>query len=157
MTESRTNSWDSLTPGKALLVTIVVPSLYLVALAVAWWSPKNFGFGIHWLAGTGLGIGLFGLSLWVVSMVQLGRSLAVLPGTEKLITTGIYKFLRHPIYVGIDLTLAGLFLALGSTYGFLYLGLVVLPLNIVRSRLEEKALLQKFGEPYRDYLSRTWF
>jgi len=87
----------------------------------------------------------------------LGRSLAVLPGSEKLITAGIYKYLRHPIYVGIDLTLAGLFLALGSTYGFLYLVLVVLPLNILRSRLEEKALLQKFGEPYRDYLSRTWF
>jgi protein-S-isoprenylcysteine O-methyltransferase Ste14 len=55
------------------------------------------------------------------------------------------------------MTLLGLFLAVGSTAGMIYLFVVVLPLNILRSRLEEKALLQKFGDAYNTYRQQTWF
>ena len=39
----------------------------------------------------------------------------------------------------------------------IYSFVVVLPLNIIRSRLEEKALLRKFGDPYKTYRQHTWF
>jgi protein-S-isoprenylcysteine O-methyltransferase Ste14 len=55
------------------------------------------------------------------------------------------------------MTLFGLFLAVGSTGGMIYFFLVVLPLNSIRSRLEEKALLQKFGDQYQNYRQNTWF
>jgi protein-S-isoprenylcysteine O-methyltransferase Ste14 len=157
MRETKPDFWESLSPAKAAMVTVLVPSLYLVALVVAWIAPKYFGFGIRPLVYVGLTVGLSGVALWIIAMVHLGKSLAVLPGGERLVTQGVYRYLRHPVYVGIDMTLFGLFLAVGSTYGMIYFFVVVVPLNIIRSRLEEKALLQKFGDDYKTYRQHTWF
>jgi len=157
MNETKPDYWQSLSPGKAAALTVVVPSLYLLALAIAWFAPKHFGFGFRPLIYAGLTVGLSGVVLWTVAMVHLGKSLAVLPGGERLVTHGVYKYLRHPVYLGIDMTLFGLFLAVGSMVGMIYFFVVVLLLNIVRSRLEEKALLKKFGDAYNTYRRQTWF
>lgn len=157
MHETKPDFLESLSPAKAAIVTVLVPSLYLLALVVAWFAPKHFGFGIRPLVYAGLTVGLSGVVLWMVAMVHLGKSLAVLPGGDRLVTRGVYRYLRHPVYLGIDMTLFGLFLAVGSTVGMVYFFIVVLPLNIIRSRLEEKALLQKFGDSYEAYRQQTWF
>lgn len=157
MNETKPDFWESLSPAKAAVVTVLVPSLYLLALVLAWFSPKYFGFGIRPLVYVGLAVGLSGVMLWIVAMIYLGKSLAVLPGGDRLVTQGVYRYVRHPVYLGIDMTLFGLFLAVGSTAGMIYFFVVVLPLNIIRSRFEEKALLQKFGEPYETYRQQTWF
>ena len=157
MNETKPDFWESLSPAKAAAVTVLVPSLYLLALAVAWFSPKHFGFGVRPLVYVGLAIGLSGVVLWIVAMIHLGKSLAVLPGGDRLVTQGVYGYLRHPVYLGIDMTLFGLFLAVGSTMGMVCFFVVVLPLNIIRSRFEEKALLRKFGDQYETYRKQTWF
>ena len=157
MKETKPDFWESLSPAKAAIVTVLVPSLYLLALGVAWFAPKHFGFGIRPLVYVGLTVGLFGVALWMVAMVHLGKSLAVLPGGDRLVTRGVYRYFRHPVYLGIDMTLFGLFLAVGSTVGMIYFFAVVVPLNIIRSLLEEKALLQKFGDSYEAYRQQTWF
>jgi protein-S-isoprenylcysteine O-methyltransferase Ste14 len=157
MSETKPDFWESLSPAKAAIVTVLVPSLYLLALVLAWFAPKHFGFGMRPLVYFGLTVGLSGVVLWIVAMIQLGKSLAVLPGGDRLVTQGIYRFIRHPVYVGIDMTLFGLFLAIGSTVGMIYFFVVVVPLNIVRSRFEEKALLKKFGDLYKAYRQQTWF
>jgi len=157
MNKTKPDFWESLSPAKAALVTVLVPSLYLLALVLAWFSPKHFGFGMRPLVYVGLTVGLSGVALWIVAMIYLGKSLAVLPGGERLVTRGVYRFVRHPVYLGIDMTLFGLFLAVGSAAGMIYFFVVVLPLNIIRSRFEEKALLQKFGDPYETYRKQTWF
>lgn len=151
------DSGKSLSPNQKLFLNVLLPSLYVVPLAVAYFSPKNFGFGIPQLAGVGLGVGLAGVVLWIGSMINLGPSLRVLPGADRLVARGFYKRLRHPMYLGISLTLFGLLLASGSILGMAYLFAVVLPLNIVRARLEERALAEKFGEVYRVYRQSTLF
>ena len=157
MNETKPDFWESLSPVQAAVVTVLVPSLYLLALAVAWLSPMHFGFGVRALVYVGLTVGLSGIALWIAAMVCLGKSLAVLPGGERLVTQGVYRYLRHPVYLGIDMTLFGLFLAVGSIAGMIYFFVVVVPLNMVRSRLEEKALRQKFGDSYETYRQHTWF
>ena len=157
MNKTKPDFWESLSPAKAAVVTVLVPSLYLLALALAWFSPKFFGFGIRSFVYIGLTVGLSGVALWIVAMFYLGKSLAVLPGGERLVTRGVYRYVRHPVYLGIDMTLFGLFLAVGSTVGMIYLFAVVLPLNMIRSHFEEKALLKKFGDPYETYRKQTWF
>ena len=157
MNETKPDFWESLSPARAAMITVLVPSLYMLALVIAWFSPKHFGFGIRPLVYVGLTVGLSGIALWMLAMLHLGKSLAVLPGGERLVTRGVYRYLRHPVYMGIDMTLFGLFLAVGSTYGMIYFGVVVVPLNVIRSRLEEKALLQKFGDSYNTYRQQTWF
>ena len=157
MNETEPDFWESLSPAKAAVLTVLVPSLYLLALVITWLAPKHFGFGIRPLVYVGLAVGLSGVALWTLAMVHLGKSLAVLPGGDRLVTRGLYRFIRHPVYLGIDMTLFGLFLAVGSTVGMIYFFVVVLPLNIIRSRLEEKALLKKFGDAYTTYRQQTWF
>lgn len=152
MPESRT-----LTPGVRFLLNVGVPFLYLLPLLVAWFSPKHFGFGVAGLVPVALAVGFLGWLLWVAATFKLGSALAVLPGASHLVAAGVYKYIRHPIYVGIFFTLLGLLAACGSTFGVIYVFVVVLPLNVVRARLEERALLRQFGEGYRAYLDRTWF
>ena len=143
--------------SQRFLLNILVPLLYLLPLLFAYLGPKNFGFGYDELVYTGLAIGTIGIVLWILSMLTLGPSLAVLPGTDRLVTFGIYGYMRHPIYVGIVLTLSGLFLACGSTICLVYVFMVVIPLNIFRARAEEKILHQQLGDAYQQYRANTFF
>lgn len=148
-----------LLPDRRLVLNICVPLVYFLALMIAWVAPKNFGFGYRPLAYIGFFAGLAGLLLWIVAMAYLGKSLNVLPeprGT-RVVTRGVYQYLRHPVYAGITLTLFGLFLACGSTAGMVYLFIIVIPLNLLRARLEESALIRQYGETYRSYKRRTLF
>ena len=147
----------NLSSNQRFLLNILVPSLYLFPLLFAYLGPKNFGFGYDELVYTGLAIGVAGIALWVLSMLTLGPSLAVFPGTDRLVTRGVYRYMRHPIYVGIVLTLTGLFLACGSSICLLYVFIVVIPLNIFRARAEEKVLHQQLGNNYQQYRANTFF
>ena len=140
---------------KASWLNILIPSMYGIPVAAAFFMPKNFGFGYAFLVSPALGVGLAGLALWILGTINLGKSLAVLPGADRLVVRGIYKYVRHPIYIGIVFTILGLTVASGSAFGLAFLLVAVIPLNIVRARFEEKALLKKFGKDYETYLART--
>lgn len=76
---------------------------------------------------------------------------------NKLVTTGIYAKMRHPIYVG-DILLAWsffiLFPRLDILLSVVWLNLILL----VWMKVEERSLLAKFGQEYQDYKRRTrWF
>ena len=147
----------NLSSNQRFVLNIVVPLAYLFPLVLAYLGPKNFGFGIRGLVYAGLFIGTVGVLLWAAAMWTLGSSLAVLPGTDHLVTKGVYRVFRHPVYIGIVLTLSGLFVACGSVPCLVYVGVVVIPLNIIRARAEEKALLEQLGPPYQQYRDSTLF
>lgn len=150
-------NFNSLSTNQRFALNLLVPFLYMFPLLVAWFSPKNFGFGYPQLVNVSLAVGMAGLLLWMLSMIHLGKSLAVLPGADTLVAHGVYRYIRHPIYVGITLTLLGLLVACGSVFGMVYLVVVVIPLNLFRARQEEQALAEKFGEHYLQYRNKTWF
>ncbi len=147
----------ALTSNQKFLLNLTVPALYLFPLLVVFFLPKNFGFGNHDLVPIGLAVGIFGLTVWIAGMACLGKSLAVLPGASSIVARGVYRLVRHPIYVGIVLTQLGLFFACGSVFGMVYLFVLVIPLNVIRARMEEQALLSKFSDRYRIYRDSTWF
>ena len=103
--------FKSLSSKQQLALNVFVPFLYLFPLLVAYFSPKTFGFGYPPLVPVALAIGAIGWVIWMLGTISLGKSLAVLPGAETLKTGGIYRYLRNPIYVGINLTLFGLLAA----------------------------------------------
>ena len=146
-----------LTPNQKNFFNLSVPLLYLLPLLIVFFLPKNFGFGNANLVPFSLTIGLSGLALWVTGMACLGKALRVLPETDSIVARGVYRFIRHPIYVGIVLTHFGLFFACGSTFGMIYLFVIIIPLNIIRAQFEEKAMFSKFGARYRAYHNLTWF
>jgi protein-S-isoprenylcysteine O-methyltransferase Ste14 len=150
-------SLQSLTPNQKFLLDLLIPSLYLLPLLIVFFLPKNFGFGNESLVPFSLAIGMIGLTVWISGMACLGNALQVLPRANLIVAKGIYRFIRHPIYIGIVFTHLGLFFACGSTFGIIYTFVLIIPLNIMRAQLEEKALFSKFGELYSAYHSSTWF
>jgi protein-S-isoprenylcysteine O-methyltransferase Ste14 len=149
--------FKSLSSNQKFLLNILIPMLYLFPLVFAYLGPKNFGFGFRELVYAGLFVGAVGVLLWMAAMWSLGSSLAVLPGTEKLVTKGLYRIFRHPVYMGIVLTLTGLFVACGSVPSLIYVLVVVMPLNIFRAKAEEKVLLEQLGPAYKQYMGSTFF
>jgi protein-S-isoprenylcysteine O-methyltransferase Ste14 len=149
--------YNSFSANQRFALNLLVPFLYCLPVIVAWFSPKNFGFGYFQLVGVSLAVGIAGLMLWMLSTFHLGKSLAVLPGADSLVARGVYRYIRHPIYVGITFTLLGLLFACGSVFGMVYLVIVVIPLNVYRARQEERVLAEKFGEHYLQYRNKTWF
>ena len=147
----------SLTPNQKFLLNLLIPSLYLLPLLIVFFLPKNFGFGNESVVPFSLAIGILGLTVWIAGMASLGKALRVLPEAKSIVAKGIYRFIRHPIYVGIVFTQFGLFFACGSIFGITYTFFLTIPLNIIRAQLEEKALFSKFGERYRTYHESTWF
>ena len=146
-----------LTSNQKFFFNISVPSLYLLPLLIVFFLPKNFGFGNEDLVPYSLAVGISGLTLWITGMAYLGKALRVLPGADVIVARGVYRFIRHPIYVGIVFTHFGLFFSCGSIFGMIYLFVIIIPLNIIRAQFEEKAMFSKFGAQYRTYHNLTWF
>lgn len=147
--------FKTLSSNQKFFLNILVPLLYLFPLVFAYLGPKNFGFGFRGLVYAGLSVGAVGVLLWMAAMWSLGSSLAVLPGTDQLVSKGVYRVFRHPVYIGIVLTLTGLFVACGSVPCLVYVLVVVIPLNIFRARAEEKVLLEQWGSAYQHYKDST--
>lgn len=73
---------------------------------------------------------------------------------HRLIKHGVYKYVRHPAYLGTFLLSIGISLIFSSFYGFLLM-LGVLFSYLYRINNEERMLLKEFGDEYRDYKRRT--
>jgi protein-S-isoprenylcysteine O-methyltransferase Ste14 len=108
-----------------------------------------------------IAIGTFVLGLGIAILLRgfadLGRNLT--PATEplpegQLVTTGIYRLVRHPIYLGLSLILAGW---TGGAVAW-WAGLAVFSLSIAyfegKARVEERWMTQRFPR-YTDYRRRT--
>ncbi|HEX3082800.1 MAG TPA: isoprenylcysteine carboxylmethyltransferase family protein [Candidatus Saccharimonadia bacterium] len=73
---------------------------------------------------------------------------------HELITTGIYRYVRHPIYTGIFLSMIGGELIAGSWLWLVLLGTLTLA-AITQATKEERILLEEFGQKYQSYMRRT--
>jgi protein-S-isoprenylcysteine O-methyltransferase Ste14 len=93
---------------------------------------------------------------FVLARIQLGGSFSYAAKAAKLVTTGLYSRIRNPIYLFGGLVIIGISLFL-SVWGPLVVVLVLVPLQKVRARNEERVLTEAFGDEYLRYRSRTWF
>jgi protein-S-isoprenylcysteine O-methyltransferase Ste14 len=90
----------------------------------------------------------------VIVLTRLGRSFSIVPEARKLVTTGPYSIVRHPLY------LAEAVATLGALISFLSPAALVLvvtqfALQLARIRYEERVLRATFPE-YDEYAKRTW-
>ena len=114
-------------------------------------------WGLPWtgLRVTGLAVMVPSFVLLVVARLQLGRSFSIDARATHLVTTGIYSRVRDPIYIASVLMLTGL--ALWVAMPWILLGLVILiPMQMARSRKEAAVLERQFGAEYVEYRRRTW-
>jgi protein-S-isoprenylcysteine O-methyltransferase Ste14 len=111
---------------------------------------------LHGIAATGgLVLSVIGYSIAIWALLHLGRSFAILVSVRKLVSSGPYAYVRHPIYLGYVIDLCGLVLA-NTCLGMLGLGAGFVMLLVIRAQMEEE-MLGEADEGYRNYISRTGF
>jgi protein-S-isoprenylcysteine O-methyltransferase Ste14 len=94
-----------------------------------------------------------GMIVCIVAVFDLGRSLSIMPEARKLVTTGLYRYIRHPLYLGGALAVVGTFLQFRSWQGALIV-IVQLYLQIRRMHWEEDILARAFPG-YSEYKRQT--
>lgn len=100
------------------------------------------------------GMALVGWAAFHLRGAFLGE---VAPRLDVLVQGGPYRFMRHPVYLGMTVALIGVAVVTRSWPGLIGVLLLFLPGEIFRARLEEEALRSKFGSEWDDYAARTGF
>ncbi len=138
----------------------IVKAVLLVAVAAQTVVPEILPIAHDPLVLRAAGVMLFtlGLGLAMAGRIELGDNWldiedARVRPDQALIATGVYKYVRHPIYAGDLLLLVGLELSLNS-WLVLAVGLLI-PVVVIRARMEE-SMLSRALHGYDGYREQTW-
>jgi protein-S-isoprenylcysteine O-methyltransferase Ste14 len=116
------------------------------------------GYAALLLAMTGCLLALAGGTLALRARMELGSAWSFVPIADEamgLVTTGPYRFVRHPIYLGLSMLALGQALAFASWPAFFVLLTGIFPTFVWRAIAEEKLLTAVFGERYVLYRGQT--
>jgi protein-S-isoprenylcysteine O-methyltransferase Ste14 len=73
---------------------------------------------------------------------------------HQLVKDGLYQHIRHPIYLGETLRNLGIVIVLTSVFGLFFVAVATI-LLLFRIEIEERMLIETFGEDYREYRKNT--
>ena len=137
-------------PMKLNLVTFLIIAVAAVVFGARYihepWPPLRIAGAL---------LMLLSLALLFTARLQLGRSFAVRAKATRLVTTGLYRRLRNPIYVFGCSLFIGLAMFI-PTWWPLALLLLIIPMQIARARREAAVLEAEFGDEYKRYRAGTW-
>ena len=133
--------------AKFVMLAPILPLMILVGLF--WHTP--------WTPMRVAGLVIFVLSFGMLTLarLQLGNSFSITPQAKKVVKHGIYSKVRHPVYVFGLLLFFGLILYINMPILLVVLAILI-PVQVMRARAEEKVLVEKFGAEYADYRKTTW-
>jgi len=138
------------------VVRVGIILVILVLIRPRFFNGHGAPAGNPWLLGIGLAIFVLGLALAVWARVYLGRSWGM-PMSQKadpeLVTTGPYRRIRHPIYTGIILAMAGTAIAV-STYWLIAVAILG-AYFLVSAVVEERTMAKLFPAAYPPYKRAT--
>lgn len=151
------NALELKIPPVALVVAFAAAMKYATKLTPA------LVFNIPWhgpifivCVGTGAVLGVAGILAFRKAKTTIHPER---PGSASaVVTTGVYRISRNPMYLGLVLMLSGWAVRLGNPLAFLFLPAFVAYLNRFQIIPEERMLTEKFGERYVAYLQsvRRW-
>ena len=131
----------------------LVASFLLVGANIAPTGPTLWK-GSNQVTEVGVLITLIGAALALIAFASLGSSFSVSPEARTLSTQGIYKFVRHPMYLGELLMIVGALT--GQAQLTLGIGtLIVIGLQIQRIRMEESLLRRTFPAKFQEFRELT--
>jgi protein-S-isoprenylcysteine O-methyltransferase Ste14 len=125
------------------------------AVVLPWAAIPVLRLAVFWL---GISCILGGVAFRWYAIRMLGRFFTrdvALQARQTVVDHGPYRRIRHPAYSGTLLSLLGLGLTLGNWLGLLLVLAGGIGGLLYRVRVEERALLEALGEPYRAYMART--
>ncbi|OGC85560.1 MAG: hypothetical protein A2W07_08725 [candidate division Zixibacteria bacterium RBG_16_43_9] len=112
----------------------------------------------HLLSICGIILMVLGLVIRWTAILTLRKyftvNVSILPG-HQIVKKGLYKYIRHPSYAGSLVSFLGLGLAFSNWLSSIVIVVPILTAYIYRMQVEEKALIQAFGDEYLDYSKTT--
>jgi len=134
----------------AAVIFVVIPLLMVL------FDQPRFELDYFWWRIAGLAAIIAGLGISIMArlvLIRAGIVLKVLP--DKLVTTGPYRFVRHPQFLGLIFVWVGWWWVWSAVYAF-YFGMFILILTWIEAYLEEKLIYEKqFGSEYKQYKKHT--
>jgi len=140
----------------ALIVTAY--ALAVVAIT-SHWLPSVALPAAEVAAWVGVGVGVLGFVIRVWSMRALGKFYTrtlVTTTDQQVVSTGPYRLVRHPGYLGSILVWMGAAGTSGNTVSLVAVTLLLAVAYTYRIRTEERMLLDTLGEPYAEYRRQSW-
>ena len=129
--------------------------LYIFRPQIVAWAELPLPQWLQWL-----GVVLGGISLPLLAWTQLALGRNFSPTLHvlrehMLVTSGPYQHVRHPMYTALFLSMSAILLLTRNWLvgGVPLVGLCVIVL--LRIQREERAMIEKFGDAYREYMKRT--
>lgn len=152
-----------MTPKQSRLLWLPPPAVVALAALMMWLTDQQAAqWTVSFLGQQGIAVLLIltALVLMLLAAWQLHRArTTVLPfnpgNASHLVTGGIFRYSRNPIYVGDALLLLAWATWLGNGLSLLWLPLFIGYMSRVQIRAEERALKTKFGADYVDYCHRV--
>jgi len=152
--EQRVSQTERILLGLLWVVMFILPLIYSVT---GWLDFADYTLPT-WMGW--LGVALMACALFVFTRAHMDLKSNWSPSLEifeshTLVTSGIYKYIRHPMYASQWIwVIAQILLLWNWVAGPLDL-LFFIPFYILRVRAEEKMMLDTFGDPYREYMKKT--
>jgi protein-S-isoprenylcysteine O-methyltransferase Ste14 len=128
--------------------------MYMVNPRSMAWSALSLPSWSRWV-GAAVGVMTVALIYWMFS--SLGKNVTDTVAIRKehsLVIDGPYRWVRHPMYSATFLAVVG-FTLLSANWFIGLTGVIALALLVVRTPVEERLLIEKFGDQYRQYMKRT--
>jgi len=158
---------------RGLVFTILIPGS--VAGYIPWLLARNQKPDLDWnnwhYAGLPVLItGIIIYTITVLSFIMRGKGTPAIWFTEaigwligkepiKMVSSGLYKYSRNPMYLGVMTTVLGEGIFFGYSILLWYCMVLFIIFHLVIVLIEEPHLSRKFGEEYKQYKKRTrrWF
>ena len=144
--------------GTRVIVSLSLGAAILLASLLRAWVPSLDTPAPAIFAGLGLVVLWSGLALRIWAVVTLGRSFRTyveVDTDQAVVTSGPYRWVRHPSYTGLLLIAVGFGLGAGNWLSLVICAVVPALGLLPRIAVEESELTRVLGEPYRSYQART--
>jgi protein-S-isoprenylcysteine O-methyltransferase Ste14 len=156
-TIARRRESPSLIAGRAVIALPLFVAILLYLLNPRWmaWAELALPSWSRWV-GALLGLVAVPSALWVFTSIGRNVSETVLTKRDHaLVTTGPYRWIRHPLYTTGAVLLLAIGLMAANWFILLFALLAIVSLRLAVIPLEERELVNKFGDDYRRYMART--
>lgn len=117
----------------------------------------------YWQLGIALFLLVVGMGVGFAAVISFRRHRTTVnpmdpEATRVLVTSGVFRFSRNPMYLGVLLMLAALAIGLANFAALLMLGVFVAFVQIFQIMPEERVLQARFGSEFTDYClsARRW-
>jgi len=140
---------------RSIAFFVLLAFLALYALDVPW---LRLAISLPpWLRWAGFALGLVSMAWWAWTQAALGTHWSAqlqLRASHRLVTTGPYAQVRHPLYTAM-LGMTAAFALLTAHWAFVIFGLLSVGLLLLRVPREERMMLDEFGTEYGAYMQHT--